>query len=71
MMGNYGDWGFGMGFGWLISLATIGLIVWAVLTVSRSNQFGRGERSLSILKERYARGEINRDRYESMRRDLE
>jgi putative membrane protein len=71
MMGGYGGWGFGMGFGWLIPLAVIGLIVWAVTTVTRSNQSGSGDRSLSILKERYARGEIDRDTFEAMRRELE
>lgn len=71
MMGGYGGWGFGMGFGWLIPVVVIGLIVWVVMTVTRSQQFERGDRSLAILKERYARGEIDRDTFEAMRRDLE
>jgi putative membrane protein len=33
--------------------------------------FGSRQTPLDVLKERYARGEINRDMYEEMRRDLE
>jgi putative membrane protein len=32
---------------------------------------GEGSRAMEILKERYARGEITREQYEQMRRDLE
>jgi putative membrane protein len=48
----------------------IGLIVWAVVSATRSNPPRGGDRALGILKERYTRGEIDRDTYESMRRDL-
>ncbi len=71
MMGNFGPWGWGMGLGWLVPLAVIGLIVWAVVTVTRSNPPGGSKSALSILKERYARGEVDRETYESMRRDLD
>ena len=71
MMGNFGGWGWGMGFGWIVPLAVIGLIVWAVVYATRTSQPDRSDRSLGILKERYARGEIDRDTYEAMRRDLE
>jgi putative membrane protein len=39
-------------------------------TESRSSAY-RGDSSLEILKQRYARGEISREEYLSMRRDLE
>lgn len=81
MMGGYGagmgGWGLGMGFGWIIPLLVIGLIVWAIIsfTRSRGTGFGGGEtspdRSLAILKERYARGELDRDTYQRMRAELE
>ncbi|MBI3993730.1 MAG: SHOCT domain-containing protein [Candidatus Lambdaproteobacteria bacterium] len=71
MMGNFGGWGWGMGFGWLIPLVIIGLVVWAVVTATRSGQSHRGDSALGILKERYARGEIDRETYQAMRRDLE
>jgi putative membrane protein len=71
MMGGYGGWGFGMGFGWIIPILIVGLIVWAVLTATRSRQADRPDRSLTILRERFARGEIDKDTFESMRRELE
>jgi len=51
-------------------LVIIGLVVWAVVKATRPNSTGSGDRALGILKERYARGEIDRDTYESMRHDL-
>ena len=73
MMGDFGSWGWGwgMGFGWIIPLIIVGLIVWGVVAVTRSSRSGGGDRALTILKERYARGEIDRETYASMRRALE
>ena len=42
---------------------------WVFSTGTSGSSSGR--RPLDILKERYARGEITRDQYEQMRRDLE
>jgi putative membrane protein len=76
--------GFGLGwmlFGGLITLAfwvgLIVLIIFAVRALVRSGSTrpvesaGPGaNRALDILKERYARGEITKDQFDSMRRDL-
>jgi putative membrane protein len=76
MMGDWGGWGWGMGFGgifmilfWvLIVLGIVALVKW----LSSAGGSGRsGKSALEILKERYAKGEINREQYEQMRRDLE
>jgi putative membrane protein len=73
MMGN----GYGFGFGipgigmWIIWILLIVAIVWVVKLLSDRNAPGSGCKSaLEILQERYARGEIDRDEYESKRRDL-
>lgn len=64
-----------MGPGWgLLSMvfwiAVIGLLIYGVLLLV-SKTFGKKEdRSLQILKERYARGETNEEEYERMKTAL-
>jgi putative membrane protein len=76
-----GDWMYGMGWGWIILIVLV-VIVLAVLLVPRGGSSGSqpgggtaypqssSGRALEILKERYARGEISKEEYEEMRRDL-
>ena len=66
---NWGGWG--MGFGMLIPLAVLGLIGWAVVSLTRAPRSGgTGESALDILKARYAKGEVTREVFEEMRRDI-
>lgn len=73
MMHNF--WG-GMWMGWIFWIVILGLIIWGVVTViknaSRSGGGGSGadESPLDILKKRYARGEISREEFERMKKDL-
>lgn len=78
MMGRGGGWmwGFGMWLGGLAMLVFWGaLIVGAVLVVRLlgGGMPARDVRTspLDILKRRFASGEITREQYEQMRRDLE
>jgi putative membrane protein len=66
-----GPWFGGLGLiFWMLILAGLGLVVaWAVRQPSRPDQ--RNDQPLDILKSRYARGELTREQYEQMRRDLE
>ena len=68
-------WGFGMWLGGLAMLVFWGaLIVGAILVVRLVGGVpGRDVRTspLDILKRRYASGEITREQYEQMRKDLE
>lgn len=71
MMG--GGFGFGIpGLGmWIFWLLLIVLIVWlASLYPARGATEGRERTALGILKERYARGEIDKQAFDSKRRDL-
>ena len=65
-----------MGLGLLVPLLLIGAIAYAVGW--RPAQFNNPaapsenrQAPLDVLKERYARGEINRDQYETMKQDLQ
>ena len=70
-----GAWGLGM---LLLMLAFWGLVIAGIVLLVRwfvgvggGPGVGRGpDRALEILRERYARGEINKDEFEARRRDL-
>ena len=70
------SWHWGMGFGWVLAILFRALILLGVAGLVRW-QFLRGgwpssdKRPLDILNERYARGEITREQYEQIRRDIE
>ena len=78
MMGDAAaGWSWMSGFGWIFmilfwALIVVGLVALARWIFSTGDSIGgrRAPRPLDILKERYARGEINRDQYEQMRRDV-
>ena len=72
----YGDWGFGMGFGmwifWIIVIAMIvALVRIAFGTESNKKPSNPHDDALEILKQRYARGEIDKDEYEYMKKELD
>lgn len=70
----WGAWGVGMLlfmvlFWVLVILGIVVLVRWAF--GASGSRAGGGGRALEILKERYAKGELTREQYEAMRRDLE
>jgi len=81
--GGYpGSWGFG--FGWIFMIIFWGLIIWAIYALIRGfsghkccggHDHGghkQGEKNaMDILKERYAKGEVNKEDFEKMKKDLE
>lgn len=68
-MNEWGTMGSGMGLGMLVFWVMLGLGF--ALLVRYASGGGREKSALDILKERYARGEIGREEYEQMKRDLE
>lgn len=66
------------GFGWLGSLLLVVLLVLGIVYLVRALDLGRGtgrtaqadDSALRVLRERYARGEIDRDEFELRRKDL-
>jgi putative membrane protein len=77
-MHNYGGGGW---FALLIGLLIIGLLVWAVVAIVRSGShrtgmgMGMGQRGgqapLDIAKERYAMGEITKDQFDEIKKNLQ
>ncbi len=71
-----------MGFGGIFGILIIVILVWAVIQFtgknSSNNPFSSNqphsqsgeETSLEILKKRYARGEVTKEEFDKMKRDL-
>jgi putative membrane protein len=62
-------------FSLLVLVGIVLVVVWLVsggdgLPTRRPGSGGEQETPLDILKKRYARGEINRDQFEQMKKDL-
>lgn len=64
--------GWGMGLGWIIGLVILVAIVWLTSqALNKNNNPATPERSaLDILKERYARGEIDKQEFDERKQDL-
>ena len=75
MPGRGWMWGFGMGLGGLVMLTFWGALIVGIVLLVRSMGVDGSPRShtapLDTLKRRYAAGEITREQYEQMRKDLE
>ncbi len=69
-------WGLGMGFGWLFGLIVLILVIWAVTRgINAGSHHSHStpvekKSALDILKERYARGEINKEEFQEKKHDI-
>lgn len=68
----------GPGFGWVFMILFWVIVIVGIVAIARWVLEGRSEKTeprvrtaLELLKERYARGEIEREEFEQKRRDLE
>ena len=76
--GMMGEWGMGwvgmifmMVFWVLVIVGLVFLIKWLIqTTTSRKNGRHTGSRAIEIIKERYARGEIDKAEFESKKKDI-
>ena len=75
MLHNVGDFGWGMGIGWVLMLLFWGLIILGIMALmkwlrsSSSRETGK-KTALDILDDRYARGEIDSEEYQRKKVDL-
>ena len=73
MMAGHDGWGFGLGGGfmWIIWILLGVLVVWLVrASIGNGSGNPASPSALDILKQRYARGEIDQDEYERKRKNL-
>lgn len=65
-------WGCGwMGFGGLVLLLVLGVFAWlVVMTVQRSGAGLHRDSAEQLLKQRYARGEVDRETYHRVLEEL-
>lgn len=77
MMHRFGehDWGmgYGMGWWWIIGVAVMIVIIWFMVKAvnqNNSSQIPPIRSPLDILKERYAKGEIDKTEFEERKKDL-
>lgn len=76
------DWGWGMHplwWGWGLGMMVMMLLFWGLVIVGLvvlirwvigQSKEGRSDSAVEILRQRYARGEINKEQFESMKREL-
>lgn len=81
--GHMGGLGLGFGFGWIFMLLFWGLVIWGIFALVRGASGGgccginhgtRGHEkndAMDILKQRYAKGEISKEEFDRMKKDLE
>jgi putative membrane protein len=71
MSGMWGAWGLGMMFMMLVfwGLIIVGLVLGIRWLVSQGRE-SRSDSAMDILRQRYARGEIDKEEFEARKRDL-
>lgn len=71
-MMNMGGFGIMGGWGMLLFWAlTIALIIWVARLFTRADSMRTESAALDIARQRYARGEIDREEFNALTRDLE
>jgi putative membrane protein len=69
--GTWGGWQiFGMVMMSVFWIAIIALIIWGIKRFTEDTKSTTGKDALDIIKERYARGEISKEEFQQLKKDL-
>lgn len=71
-MHNFGGWWMLFGGMWMIVFwaAIIGVIIWGITRLTRHDGSTLKQKPIDIARERYARGDITREEFEQIKKDL-
>lgn len=73
--GHMGGLGYGFGLGFIFQILFWIIVIWLVISLVRYHKDGGQDRkedgAMEILKKRYAKGEITKEEFEKMKKDLE
>ena len=69
------DYGWGMGSGWVFMiffwvLVILGVLYFIRIVTTSAKKDASGDTALDILKKRYAKGEITKEKFEKIKNDL-
>ncbi len=72
---HWGDYGWGMGFGWIFMilfwiLVILGIVFLVRLVLEAQKNKQSPESPIDILKKRYAKGEITKEEFQNMKNDI-
>ncbi len=74
MMNESGWHMWGMGWGWILVFIILVAVIWIVVRISgqnRNSKLPESKSALDILKDRYARGEIDKGEFDKRKNDLQ
>ena len=72
-VGPYAGWHPGAIIALVVLAVLVGLAIWGIVALFRHGRSGRADRgngAMAIARERYARGEINKEAFDQIKKDL-